>query len=473
MVVDLMGRRAPVAGGSQHPATSPEVETEAARDVSAPARSVEPIRPASEAAVDVAAPPDPPVRDEPPAEAPTVAFPPPLRDPQWEATLAQARWIARLGMRKRRPDGTREDWLEPAQRAVLERRGRLRLALYKAADAFAAREGRAPDKHEQRRLLARLLIEDAGAPPSGSTAAAAFAQGDPGSARSHLRRVSAGSARASEETLRSDPQIATAEAPRAPPLPTSDDGEDRDPLDVAEANLRETARGWRLRGWTGAADFLEKFLNRDESPVVLSREEARKIEFVRIAEKENNRRFINDTFTGNTEKREITECLRFMTDGEKCEIQDHYNYLRPSWISNIRGFYNFAQDELPDTDRTREIDHFLSYGAFHVRSEVAFEAERHGAEIRIVGNITHRMIDTYDFSTYSFGPFDFSFDPISEAYALQTAGRGTPFEIGSVWRQKIQGTVEVLGSKSVRRDGRRFREFRLGDPRFRVWDIDP
>ncbi|WP_119169054.1 hypothetical protein [Algihabitans albus] len=110
------------------------------------------------------------------------------QESQWEAALARARWVARLGVRKQRPDGAREDWLEPGQRAELERRGRLRLALYKAADAFAAREGRAPDKREQRQLLARLIAEEEDSRETWSRAAAAFAEGRPEFAREFLRR---------------------------------------------------------------------------------------------------------------------------------------------------------------------------------------------------------------------------------------------------------------------------------------------
>ena len=114
----------------------------------------------------------------------------PRSDPEWETALARARWIARLGRRRRRPDGTREDWLEPAQRAELERRGRVRLAFYKAADAFAAREGRAPDKPEQRRLLAQVLTEE-DAPRGWEMVADAFARSDPDVERSRLHRTEA------------------------------------------------------------------------------------------------------------------------------------------------------------------------------------------------------------------------------------------------------------------------------------------
>ncbi|WP_421707098.1 hypothetical protein [Algihabitans sp.] len=114
------------------------------------------------------------------------------QDPQWEAALARARWVARLGRRRRRPDGTHEDWLEPAQRAELERRGRLRLAFYRAADAFAAREGRAPDKSEQHRLLAQVIADEEEVRETWSRVSTAFAEGEPELARTVLRRFAAG-----------------------------------------------------------------------------------------------------------------------------------------------------------------------------------------------------------------------------------------------------------------------------------------
>ena len=120
------------------------------------------------------------------ANRPAVSRP----DPEWEAALARARWIARLGRRRRRPDGTREDWLEPAQRAELERRGRVRLAFYKAADAFAAREGRAPDKPEQRRLLAKVLLDDE-MRPTRIMQGHALTQSDHEQAVSPVRRIPA------------------------------------------------------------------------------------------------------------------------------------------------------------------------------------------------------------------------------------------------------------------------------------------
>ncbi|WP_421707116.1 hypothetical protein [Algihabitans sp.] len=148
----------------------------------------------------------------------------PQSDPEWEAALARARWIARLGRRRRRPDGTREDWLEPAQRAELERRGRVRLAFYKAADAFAAREGRAPDKPEQRRLLAQVLTEE-DAPRGWAAAMGTVARNDAENARGGQRPVAershaSSTSRLSLNSLQS-PEVTNSLAVENAPDPTA------------------------------------------------------------------------------------------------------------------------------------------------------------------------------------------------------------------------------------------------------------
>ena len=157
---------------------------------------------------------DQPLPDVPLPDAGTDVLGPALaaqaaRDPRWPEALAQARWALRIGQRRRRPDGTVEDWVDPETRAELERRGRLRLAVYDAADAFVAREGRAPNKREQRQLVARVIVEEEETQQAWDAAAAAFAKGEPELARSHLRRVAAGGSHDAEDRLRRGMQLAS------------------------------------------------------------------------------------------------------------------------------------------------------------------------------------------------------------------------------------------------------------------------
>ena len=432
--------------------------------------------------------PDTPLTDTAVPDAGTDVLGPALaaqaaRDPRWPEALAQARWALRIGQRRRRPDGTVEDWVDPETRAELERRGRLRLAVYDAADAFVAREGRAPNKREQRQLVARVIVEEEETQQAWDAATAAFARNDREDARRWLRQVAqVGQVSASDRPSASIPSAAT-ESPIVEDVgnqnsvpsatqPVSGAAQRRlnrlkwrDRLGASESNLRELVNGWRLRGWNRAADLLEKFLNQDDSLVVVSREEAREIEFVQNAEETNNNRIINDTFTGQTEDPSITAELRVLGDGEKRQIRDHYVDLMPSLYSKLQGALSFTEEELLGEDRTKEMNEALSYGGFHVRSEVVFYAERHGDEIRITGEITHSMRDIYDFGRYGPGR-------MLGAYDLQEVGRGTPFEIEGAWKQEVKGTVKILGSELVVRDGKRVREHILGNPEFRIRDVE-
>ncbi len=107
----------------------------------------------------------------------------------------------------------------------------------------------------------------------------------------------------------------------------------------------------------------------------------------------------------------------------------------------------------------------LSYGGFHVRSDIVFYAERDGDEIAITGKITHNMVDTYDFDGRGPGAW-------LGAYDLQKAGRGTPFEIKGTWTQDVKGTIKILGSEFVERKGEMVREHILGNPLFEIYDVD-
>lgn len=55
--------------------------------------------------------------------------------PRWPEVLAQTRWTLRT-------EGTMEDGVDPETRTELERRCRLRLAVYDATDVVVACEGR-------------------------------------------------------------------------------------------------------------------------------------------------------------------------------------------------------------------------------------------------------------------------------------------------------------------------------------------
>ena len=464
-----------------------------------PAPGADPLRretaPATPAEADPA--PDTPLPDAPLPDAGTDVLGPALaaqaaRDPRWPEALAQARWALRIGQRKRRPDGTVEDWVDPKTRAELERRGRLRLAVYDAADAFVAREGRTPNKREQRQLVARVIVEEEETQQAWDAAAAAFARNDREDARRWLRQVAGigqvdglgrsareappGTADTKGELVLADFRADLDSAGNLDGVRSrgGHGGERRraylqtraaDFLDQREMNLREMAQSWRARGRDRATRLLEKFLDGDDSPVVLSREEAREIEFVRIGEEENNRRFIENTFTGNTQNREITKCLRGLQEGEECVIEDGYDYERNKLDSLGLGLFYYMEEQLPGVELSEELDEILSFGSHEVKSTVIFTAKRNGDMIEIEGTITHDASDDYDFEKGTPGH-------LVGARRLQEAGRATPYRIESIWRQKVQGRVRILRTKvKSDPDGRSY-EHELGNPEFRVWDVE-
>ena len=420
--------------------------------------------------------PDAPLTDTAVPDAGTDVLGPALaaqaaRDPRWPEALAQARWALRIGQRRRRPDGTVEDWVDPETRAELERRGRLRLAVYDAADAFVAREGRAPNKREQRQLVARVIVEEEETQQAWDAAAAAFARDDWAGARRALSAV-ATVQRSTDHTVLnpngdySRPDLRLVDEGSTEPRSTGGpvgrrqnrliqrNDHHREQVEADERNLRTIARSWRAMGLVQAPDLLERFLDGDGSALVLSREAARTSQFVKTGERENNRRFINDTFTGNTDDRSITKCLRTLQEGGACIITDENEYER-SGFGSFGGFV----DQVGESSALDTFDDLLSFGSYEVVSSVAFTAARQGDIIRIVGTITHQPRDRYDFHAGGLGG-------LVGAYNVQEAGIGTPFDIRAAWSQRVEGTVRIIATSE---DG----EHILGDPRFRLWDVNP
>lgn len=365
----------------------------------------------------------------------------------------------------------------------------MRLAFYKAADAFAAREGRAPDKPEQRRLLAQVLTEE-DAPRGWGAAALVRTGGDEATSR---LRLDANLAKA-PKSVRPIP-AATLEGTdghdgsliAGSRDASNSDGQRRrvgstgghagtrrrrylerrgaEHLDQIEISLRERAQSWRTQGRVRAAYLLEKFLDGDDSPVFLSREEAREIEFVRIGEAENNRRFIEDTFTGKTKNPKITECLRTLQDGEQCNIKDHYDYERNKLNSLGLGLFHYTQEQVPGVERAEELDEILSFGSHEVKSKIVFTARRTGDVIRIKGVITHSASDNYNFEKGTPGH-------LVGARRLQEVGRASPYTIESVWYQEVEGQVTIRRTKVGITPGSRIYEHVLENPQFRVRDME-
>ena len=352
-----------------------------------------------------------------------------------------------------------------------------------------AREGRAPDKPEQRRLLAQVLAEEDA--PRGWGAAALVRNGGD-EATSWLR---------SDANLGKAPKSVR---PIPSATPEGTDGHDRsliagfrdvsnsdgqrrrrgstgghagarrrrylerrgaEHLDQTEMKLRELAQFWRTQGRVRVAYLLEKFLDGDDSPVFLSREDAREIEFVRIGEAENNRRFIEDTFTGKTKNPKITESLRTLQDGEQCIIEDHYDYERNKLNSLGLGLFYYTQEQVPGVERAEELDEILSFGSHEVKSEIVFTARRTGDVIRIKGIITHSASDDYNFEKDRPGH-------LVGARRLQEVGRASSYTIESVWHQEVEGQVSIRHTKIKSAPDGRVYEHVLENPQFRVRDME-
>lgn len=212
-------------------------------------------------------------------------------------------------------------------------------------------------------------------------------------------------------------------------------------LDRIEGRFHELVQHFEKKGWHTAAEYLDNFLSDSPQPKILSREEARGIAPIRAAEKENLRRFEEDTFRDEVQ---TPKDLTNIKEGETKVFVDHWDLeygLRENLVHGLKG----------------ENDFVLAFGRFELKSVGYLFATRKANRLEIEGMITHSFDE----------PFDFNIDSeerplarlLEEGQLLERYGRGKSFPVKGKWYQKVSGSVEIRNGDLV-------------NPRMQVTDID-
>ncbi len=217
---------------------------------------------------------------------------------------------------------------------------------------------------------------------------------------------------------------------------------------LKEGFLRTGATAAGTIGLELSAQYLKRFLDGSGKEITVSRDQARQDSFVLESEVENRRRFEEDTFLGKTDNPALNDKIRTLEDGQSVELDDY-------WKRDL-SFGEVEQESYGDeVARVFEPDRLLAFGSLQFRSDVDATATRQGNIIHIEGTVTHSGDDRYDFENN---------DEAFGAYELQESDRGTPFWVRQNWRQKVTGTVRILGEE----DGKLV----LGQPHFQWKDVD-
>jgi hypothetical protein len=220
-------------------------------------------------------------------------------------------------------------------------------------------------------------------------------------------------------------------------------------LDIKEGILRAGAGAGEAVGLDQASRYLKHFLDGSGKDIVVPRDLARKDPFIQKSEIENQRRFENETFLGETGNTDLNDKLRSIKDGQTIDLDDKWH--RELSFGNLR-----QSDYSDELERLREPDRLLAIGSVKFESTIKARATRQGDVVRIEGTVTHSGNDKYDFADNgeAFG-----------AYELQKSGRGKPFWVHQGWQQRVVGTVNIRGKS---KEGKLL----LGQPHFTWEDIN-
>jgi|GEM_PF-7027069 len=190
-----------------------------------------------------------------------------------------------------------------------------------------------------------------------------------------------------------------------------------------------------------AADNLERFLDGTRGTKNITRDEARQFDAIMEAEDTNRTRFERsfldegpgpeDTFLemediGSSSKpqHKFNAALKRIKDGQTV------NLGTDDWEREFHYFDQLIQLV------TGEADFALGVGRTELISEGTFTAERKGNVIHIKGTVDHIWDDKYKFKPMQ--PF------AGGALVLQKHRGARPFNILAKWKQKIQGTIEIV-----------------------------
>jgi hypothetical protein len=208
--------------------------------------------------------------------------------------------------------------------------------------------------------------------------------------------------------------------------------------EAARKSMEDYADYFKQRGWPDAEANLRRYLEGKGGERIYTREEARAFAPIRKAEAQNQDRFENGTFLGETTKNPAPRALKTMKEGQKLSFRDDWSrdYKEMAFAREVTlGDKNFA----------------FAHGQTKVRSDGMFVAKREGDTIRIEGIVTHSWDDKYDFDRGQPGG--------AEAKILEGNGQAKEFKMKSAWRQQVSGTVDIVNGK-------------LTNPRFKWTDLD-
>ncbi|MCH7956552.1 MAG: hypothetical protein IIB63_03260 [Proteobacteria bacterium] len=216
----------------------------------------------------------------------------------------------------------------------------------------------------------------------------------------------------------------------------------KESLDKVERTYRGYVELGRDLGLDFAADNLERFLNGTRGTKNITRDEARQFDAIKEAEDTNRTRF-EESFLDEGPGPEDT-FLEMEDIGSSSKPQHTFN-AQLKRIKDGAPPINLGTDywerEFHFLDQliqlvTGEADFALGVGRTELISEGTFTAERKGNVIHVKGTVDHVWEDKYKFKRNQ--PF------ADGALALQKHRGARPFDILAEWKQKVQGTIEIV-----------------------------
>lgn len=149
----------------------------------------------------------------------------------------------------------------------------------------------------------------------------------------------------------------------------------------------------------------------------LSRNEAIEFEWVRDAEKTNNQRFVERTFTGDTNSRSAKRLLSLTPSDPPIRFEDEWDA-------------QFGKPEFLWEFLVGDTDFALAYGRTPLKSTGKFRARFQGDLIVVDGAITHEWKDRFDFHRWQPGA--------EGALTLEQYRGAGPFSTLAKWEQPIR-----------------------------------
>ncbi len=217
-------------------------------------------------------------------------------------------------------------------------------------------------------------------------------------------------------------------------------GKRKESLDKVERTYRGYVEIGRKMGLDFAADNLERFLDGKGGTKIIPRDEARQFDAIMEAEDTNRTRFEEsfleegtgpeDTFLEMEDIGSSKPQHKFNAKLKRIKDGQTINLGTDDWEREFHYFDQLIQLV------TGEADFALGVGRTELISKGTFTAERKGNVIHVKGTVDHIWDDKYKFKRNQ--PF------ADGALALQKHRGARPFVIRAEWKQKVQGTIEIV-----------------------------